>query len=132
MYVDLSIGMKRVTIVSSRDATRTVDAFSALADPTRLEILALLRERDRCVCHLVDALGLKQSLVSHHVGVLRRAGLISGYPHPTDRRWLYYRLERAALRDAGSAVAWLVDETDYDPIPQPCPVDSAGADRNAG
>ena len=66
-----------------------VEALAALADPTRLHIVALLRRRDHCVCHLVDELGLKQSLVSHHVGVLRRAGLITSYPHASDRRWLY-------------------------------------------
>jgi DNA-binding transcriptional ArsR family regulator len=34
-----------------------------------------LRHRDHCVCHLVERLSLKQSVIWHHVGVLRRAGL---------------------------------------------------------
>ena len=54
--------------------------FQALADPTRLAILELLRGRDQCVCHLVEALNLKQSLISHHIGLLRRAGLVVSYP----------------------------------------------------
>ena len=51
------------------------EAFAALADPTCLAILESLRHRDHCVCHLVERLSLKQSVIWHHVGVLRRAGL---------------------------------------------------------
>ena len=98
-------------------------SFATLADPTRLAILALLRRRDHCVCHLVEALGLKQSIVSHHVGALRRAGLVDVWPHPTDRRWLYYRLDRAALATVAAQLAWLLDDADYDPAPLPCAAD---------
>jgi ArsR family transcriptional regulator len=98
--------------------------FTALADPTRLAILGLLRRRDQCVCHLVEALGLKQSVVSHHVGILRRAGLITSWPHPTDRRWLYYTLDRPALEQVAGYLGWLLDEREYDPEPLPCAADS--------
>lgn len=98
--------------------------FAALGDPTRLAILALLRQRDQCVCHLMEALDLRQSLVSHHVGVLRRAGLIVSYPHPNDRRWLYYRLDRAAVAALAQQIGWLQDVVGYDPVPQPCPADA--------
>jgi ArsR family transcriptional regulator len=100
------------------------EQWVALADPTRLAILALLRGRDHCVCHLVEQLGLKQSIISHHVGILRRAGLISSYPHPSDRRWLYYRLDRHALAAVFSHLTWLLDDSDYDPTPLPCRVDA--------
>jgi ArsR family transcriptional regulator len=106
-----------------------LDRLTALADPTRLAILALLRRRDHCVCHLIDELGLKQSVISHHVGILRRAGLVTSQPHATDRRWLYYRLNRKALGDLASAVQWLCDAHDYDPAPLPCGADApANAD----
>ena len=97
--------------------------FTALADPTRLAILTLLRRRDQCVCHLVEALRLKQSIVSHHVGILRRAGLITSWPHPTDRRWLYYTLDRSALEQIAGYLGWLLDEREYDPRPLPCAAD---------
>lgn len=97
--------------------------FAALAEPTRLAILALLRRQDQCVCHFVDELGLKQSVVSHHVGVLRRAGLITSYPHATDRRWLYYRLNREALEGLSGQLGWLLDTSDYNPAPSPCGAD---------
>jgi ArsR family transcriptional regulator len=117
--------------VNLSTATRPAHGqLSALADPTRLSILALLRQRDQCVCHLVEHLGLKQSIVSHHVGILRRAGLIRSYPHATDRRWLYYRLDRDALAAVAAHLAWLLDDRDYDPTPLPCGADAA-ADEDA-
>jgi ArsR family transcriptional regulator, arsenate/arsenite/antimonite-responsive transcriptional repressor len=104
--------------------TETLERFGALADPTRMAILGLLRRQDQCVCHFVEDLGLKQSVVSHHVGVLRRAGLITSYPHATDRRWLYYRLNREALSGLAGSLGWLLDESDYDPAPLPCGADA--------
>src|SRR5437763_16581664 len=102
------------------------DTFAALSDSTRVQILTLLRRQDHCVCHLVERLELKQSIVSHHVGILRRAGLISSYPHPTDRRWLYYRLNRLALAELAAQLGWLTDDSEYDPTPLPCPADFRG------
>ena len=111
-------------MVATVPATPEVlDGFSALTDPTRMAILELLRRQDQCVCHFVDVLGLKQSVVSHHVGVLRRAGLITSYPHATDRRWLYYRLNRDSLAKLAGQVGWLLDNNDYDPTPLPCAAD---------
>lgn len=47
----------------------------ALAEPNRLRLFRALQERERCVRDLVDTEGLPQPLVSHHLGVLVRAGL---------------------------------------------------------
>ena len=107
----------------SVDNRRIHDRLAALADPTRLAIVALLRRQDHCVCHLVDALDLKQSIVSHHVGVLRRAGLVTSWQHPADRRWLYYRLDRPALQQMTDHLSWLLDEAAYTAEPLPCPAD---------
>ncbi len=66
-----------------------VKLFKSLSDETRLRILNLLGERDLCVCHIVEALGLGQSKVSRHLAHLRNADLV------TDRReglWMYYSL----------------------------------------
>ncbi|MBW6511511.1 MAG: metalloregulator ArsR/SmtB family transcription factor [Desulfuromonadaceae bacterium] len=63
--------------------------FKALADETRLRILALLLEGELCVCELIAALELPQSTVSRHLATLRNCGWV------TDRRhgvWMYYRL----------------------------------------
>ena len=114
--------------VDMSQESATLERFAALADPTRLAILGLLRRQDQCVCHFVEELGLKQSVVSHHVGVLRRAGLITSYPHATDRRWLYYRLNREALNGLADRLGWLLDASDYNPVPLPCGADAATED----
>lgn len=115
-------------MIATVNSGTTSEPFAALADPTRLAILAQLRTRDLCVCHLVERLGLKQSIVSHHVGILRRAGLIRSQPNPSDRRWLYYRLNRPALGDLADQLGWLMDDSDYDATPLPCGPAATGSE----
>ena len=69
--------------------------FKALADPTRLAIVNRLASRgDTCVCEL-DSLGLSQPTISHHLKVLREAGLIEvAYQRKT---WNFYRLVPEAV-----------------------------------
>lgn len=122
--------MQATTAPRTTEDRLTVTRLTALADPTRLRILALLRTRDHCVCHLVEELGQKQSIVSHHIGVLRRAGLVTSWPHLTDRRWLYYRLDRAALTEIAAHLGWLLDECEYNPTPLPCAADAPRGDES--
>ena len=57
---------------------RLLGAFKALADPTRLEILRLVRAQTgpTCVCDIVDHFELAQPTISHHLKVLKDAGLL--------------------------------------------------------
>ena len=75
--------------------------FRALADPTRVAIVNRLAAADEvCVCDFVAALDLAQPTVSHHLKVLRDAGLVESSRRGT---WAYYRLVPdavGALRDA--------------------------------
>jgi ArsR family transcriptional regulator, arsenate/arsenite/antimonite-responsive transcriptional repressor len=71
--------------------------LKAVADPARLRILSLLQSQpdgEACVCHLTGPLGLSQPTVSHHLRVLREAGLVR-----CERRgsWVHYRAETEAL-----------------------------------
>jgi ArsR family transcriptional regulator len=50
--------------------------FSALADPVRLKILECLRGGERCVCEIIPYVGIPQPLVSRHLAILRRCGLV--------------------------------------------------------
>jgi ArsR family transcriptional regulator len=63
--------------------------FKALADPTRVRILGLLRGGEICVCHIYESLRLPQPLVSRHLAYLRRAGLVDTRK---DGLWVYYRM----------------------------------------
>src|SRR5688572_27485005 len=74
------------------------DGMRAVADPLRWRILALLRDEEMCVCHLVEALESPQSLISHHLRLLREAGLVETERY---RYWTYYRLRPAALEKLG-------------------------------
>lgn len=75
-----------------------VSALKALADPTRLRVVALLTQvpNDVCVCELVDALRLPQYQVSRHLSILRVSGLVEGRRAGT---WVLYRL-RSGLPEA--------------------------------
>lgn len=71
--------------------------FKALADPVRLRLLSAIAARanqEACVCEVSAGLELAQPTISHHLKVLRSAGLLV-----SERRasWVYYRLVPAAL-----------------------------------
>jgi|SRR5688572_18382141 ArsR family transcriptional regulator len=68
--------------------------WKALADETRLAIVAVLRDGECCVCDLNDAVEVSQPLLSFHLRVLKEAGLITDR---RDGRWVYYSLDRGAV-----------------------------------
>lgn len=66
--------------------------FKALADPKRLQILALLKNGEKCTCVLTGEMGLPQSSLSYHMKILCEAGLVTGRE---DGKWTHYRLQPA-------------------------------------
>ncbi len=91
-------------------ATDTIATrLKVLADPTRLRIFDLLMSGTRCNCEMGDALGLAPSLISHHLAVLRTAGLVDARRDPDDARWVYYAVDRAALDDLAATLAAFFD-----------------------
>jgi protein-tyrosine-phosphatase/DNA-binding transcriptional ArsR family regulator len=82
------------------------ELLRAAGDPLRWRILELLCIEDLCVCHLVDALGLAQSSVSHHLAILRSAGLVETERF---RYWTYYRLSASALAGMAHHLGALAD-----------------------
>jgi ArsR family transcriptional regulator, arsenate/arsenite/antimonite-responsive transcriptional repressor len=73
----------------------TVEAYRALADPIRLELMALIAARGPiCVCHLEEALPYTQPRISKHLATLRRAGLVSTR---RDGNWVYYSADLEGL-----------------------------------
>lgn len=88
----------------------------ALADPKRFRLLAALRARERCVRDLVEGESLPQPLVSHHLGVLVRAGLVRS------RRadgFTLYAVDPDGLAAARSALADLLDPAALAPVALP-------------
>lgn len=77
------------------DAVALADKFKALADPARVAIVNRLAAADEvCVCDLNAALDLAQPTVSHHLRVLREAGLVESTRRGT---WAFYRLVPEAI-----------------------------------
>jgi ArsR family transcriptional regulator len=76
-------------------AGRLAPMFKALSDPIRLRLLSLIASTDEiCVCDLTDAFDVTGATISHHLRVLREAGLVDG-----ERRgaWVYYRMRQQTL-----------------------------------
>ena len=76
--------------------------LKALSEPLRLQIIEALSSGEKCVCDLIQELGLAQSKISFHLKVLKEAELI------IDRhsgRWVYYHLNIEALN---SLQDWIV------------------------
>ncbi|MCE5190612.1 MAG: metalloregulator ArsR/SmtB family transcription factor [Actinomycetia bacterium] len=97
------------TTVRSRPEKAQLDAaFKALASGQRREILRILGEvipapgktccaaDEVCGCKLSDRLGLAASTISHHMAILREAGLVTARK---DGVWVYYSVRRDVLRD---------------------------------
>lgn len=87
--------------MSTADSVETARLFQALSDPTRLQILGLLRGGERCVCELTGVLDAAQSRLSFHLKVLKDAGLVTDR---RDGRWIYYTIRPAALDALHSAL----------------------------
>src|SRR5262245_60999235 len=97
--------MKRPTRVPAPfDQLESV--FKALADKTRLRILALLGNNEVCVCHIHDSLDLPQPTVSRHLAYLRRSGLVAVR---RDGVWMHYQLSRSLDPIAQRVVSAAVD-----------------------
>ena len=75
------------------------DRLKVLAEPKRLLIVHLLMEGVQCNCELGDALKLPPNLISHHLRMLREAGLIDVERDAVDARWIYYSINQAALNE---------------------------------
>ncbi len=70
-----------------------------LAEPNRLLIFHFLMEGVQCNCELGESLQMAPNLISHHLRVLREAGLINVERDTLDARWMYYSINRQALEE---------------------------------
>jgi len=76
-----------------KDLDALTSVYAALADPTRLRILSLLRDGEICVCHLHAGLDVPQPTASRHLAYLRKAGLVEARRQGV---WMHYRLAELA------------------------------------
>jgi ArsR family transcriptional regulator len=92
------------TSLSAAQAEALARVLKALADPVRLRLLSMIAGAERgeaCVCELTVGFDVSGPTISHHLKVLREAGLIEGERRGT---WIYYRVLPQALEAAATAL----------------------------
>ena len=96
------------TRIPAEAATVLSVAFKALGDPTRLQLMSMIASApggEICVCDLTPAFAISGTTISHHLKVLREAGLVDA-----ERRasWVYYRPRPGLMRQLATLLS--VDE----------------------
>jgi ArsR family transcriptional regulator len=86
-----------MAVASRIDTARAAELFHALSDQIRVDVVTLLLGGERCVCDLMDDLGLAQSRLSFHLKTLANAGIIVGR---REGRWNFYSLNPSSVAEA--------------------------------
>jgi len=107
--------------------------LKVLSDPTRLAIFDALVQGVQCNCELGERLHLPMNLISHHLKVLRQAGLIHAARDPLDGRWVHYSVDEKALAELRAWLMAFLDPTRIKPrLPLSGPRIAAGWQPRAG
>lgn len=109
------------------DLSRLGEQLKVLAEPKRLRILHMLMEGVQCNCELGDALEMAPSLISHHLRVLREAGLVDVERDPDDGRWIYYSLNEGLMDQLNQSFSVFFDPSRIKPRRQTCGPQGASA-----
>lgn len=94
--------------LSGREVASLARRFKAMGDPTRLAMLLALRDcaESLCACEIESGFDLSQPTISHHLRVLKEAGLVESERHAS---WMYYRISASGLAEVESFVHGLSD-----------------------
>ena len=103
--------------VDTRAPKEVLEVLGVVADPMRWRILTLLADAALCTTHLQDLLDARQNLISHHLKVLREAGLVLTEPCG---RFTYYRLKPGTLDVVRDAVGRLASASHAEVSKRPC------------
>ena len=95
--------------LSGKTALELADIFKALGDETRLTIVQLLVGRELCVCDILDSFVMSQPAISHHLKILRQAGVVRD---KREGKWIYYILNPATLDLLGGVLCSLQRDAD--------------------
>ncbi|MHC1785105.1 MAG: ArsR/SmtB family transcription factor [Anaerolineaceae bacterium] len=83
--------------ISSTPSETLAEIFRLLGQPIRIQILLTIGDQEVCVCHLEAVLALRQAVISQHLMVLRKSGLVAAR---RNGRFNYYRLVHPSLLDS--------------------------------
>lgn len=84
-----------------------VDIFKALAEESRLRILAMLMHEELCVCEIEECLELTQSNASRHLTILKNAGILTSIKKA---QWAYYKLSDEFVKENQELYAYITDK----------------------
>jgi ArsR family transcriptional regulator, arsenate/arsenite/antimonite-responsive transcriptional repressor len=104
----VGVSPKFMPTLTEEEAVTQARLLKALADPTRLRILSLLsrHEGEVCVFEIVESFTLEQPTISHHLRILRDAGLVDCRKKGL---WAYYYVRREALNRAQDVITGLIE-----------------------
>jgi len=97
---------QQTTLAAPSTFEKLAADLRVIADERRLCILYLLTSGEQCVCEITEALGISQPLASHHLAVLREAGLVRDR---RDARWVYYSISVERMREISERFGLLFD-----------------------
>ena len=122
--ITLAAVEERPAWAASAELEAAATLLRVLGDPRRLELIRLLGSAERCVCEFQELLGWPQNLISHHLGGLRRAGLVQAR---RDAQWVYYSLVPDAFDHVRGLLSFILSVDDlpadarYGAAPRRCP-----------
>ncbi len=90
---------------SQQEISEISDLLKVISEPKRLLLLDQIISGVHCNCDLGKSLNIAPNLISHHLGVLRNAGLVTVDRDPTDSRWVYYSINTKALENIKQILA---------------------------
>jgi ArsR family transcriptional regulator len=96
------------------------NTLKVLDDPSRLAIFDPLMRGVQCNCELGASLQMPMNLISHHLRVLRDAGLINARRDSTDARWVYYSITPRALNQLRERLGSFLDPQRIQPRQPSC------------
>ncbi|PIP28067.1 MAG: transcriptional regulator [Candidatus Moranbacteria bacterium CG23_combo_of_CG06-09_8_20_14_all_35_22] len=82
--------------LEQKDISKTYDFLKIIADRNRIKIICILREGSKCVCEIFPAIGISQKLASHHLGQLKRSGILI---EKREGNFVRYSLNKKAIRE---------------------------------
>ncbi len=94
--------------------------LKALSDPTRLRLIDLIRQGTQCNCEFCEKLNLQPNLISHHLRILKEAGLVLIEKDPMDSRWIYYTINQAVYKELKEFLSDFLNPDRIQPRLQTC------------
>lgn len=121
MYVELYCeNIMSTPVFGSEQISDLARKLKVICEPNRLLLLEKIIEGVQCNCELGDALQIAPNLISHHLSVLREAGLVNVERDISDSRWVYYSINQAALEELNTVLGSFFNQERIQPRRSTC------------